>query len=68
MAAYYEYNNVFIRVDMEKNFREKETEIINNNGKLVAVLTTVDPNTRELEAFYNAKNIKVLQLVMNKTK
>lgn len=68
MTAFYECNNQFIRIDMEKNFREKETEIINNNGKLVAVLTTVDPNTRELEAFYNAKNIKVLQLVMNKTK
>lgn len=66
ITAFYEFNNQLIRIDIEDNYTSREKEIINQNGKLVAVITTTDPNTREIEAFYNAKNISVLQLVKNK--
>lgn len=67
MSAFYQYNNEFIRIDMN-DYTINENEILTKNGKLVAVLTTVNPETKEQEAYYSAEDIKVSTKIINLVK
>lgn len=58
ITAYYQLEDQFIRIDINDNYQQKEQEIINKNGKLVGILTTIDLENQTPEAFYNASDIK----------
>lgn len=58
ITAYYQLEDQFVRIDINDNYKQKEQEIINKNGQLVGILTTIDLENQTPEAFYNASDIK----------
>lgn len=65
ITAFYQFEGEIIRVDMKDDYNEKEQKIINGDGKIVGVITTIDLENKLPEAFYNASDIKLLKYVKN---
>lgn len=67
ISTFYNVNGNFVRVNMEGNYTEYEQQLIDNNGFIVGVITTVDFINKTPEAFYNISDLKVKakQLSMN---
>ena len=65
IAAFYEFNEKIIKIDMYGNYTLEEQKIIDSNGKIVGVITTVDLDKKTPEAFYSANDV---QRKLDKTK
>lgn len=58
ITAYYQVDGAFVKIEMKEDYQQKEKEILDKNGLLVGILTTVDFETKSPEAYYNASSIK----------
>lgn len=61
ISAFYQFEGELIRVDMKDDYSEMEQNIIDGDGKIVGVLTTIDLENKIPEAFYSASDIKLLR-------
>ena len=59
ISTFYQVDGNFVRVDMIGNYKEKEQQIIDNNGFVVGVITTVDFENKTPEAYYNISDLKI---------
>lgn len=63
ISTFYQLDGNYIRVDMQGNYKEKEQQIIDNDGVLIGIITTVDFKNKTPEAFYKTNDFKRYQKV-----
>ena len=59
ITAFYNVNGEYIRVDMKGDYKTKEQQIIDKNGILIGVITTIDYDKQTPEAFYKKEDFKI---------
>lgn len=65
ITSFYEVDGEYIRIDMKDNYKELEQQIIDKEGKLLAVITTVDLEKKTPEAFYNPNDLFIIKYTKN---
>ena len=56
ITAFYNIEGEYIRIDMKGDYETKEQEIIEKNGTLIGVITTIDYQKQTPEAFYKKED------------
>ena len=68
ISTFYKLDGQLIRVDMKGDYKAKEQRIIDQNGVLIGVITTIDFENKIPEAFYKIEDFKRQQQKVKKIK